>query len=206
MKKWLVIPLLLLCCLPQTVNAEDQSGDQKKKPPKMQPPPPPPPGTEGTPDGATLFGVALNGAVRDLINTQIKDIGGLRESRSTQLENNFDKYYPSFRKRQLYYVEFHYTPDGQLYSAKELFRPVSTRFENRLSPITTRQVAQKLSERIGQPSRIVRKTAEGTLDYNAYIWNGDKLKITVDRVGSEIYGNVFVLYQVKINPYLVATN
>ncbi|MBN2606572.1 MAG: hypothetical protein JXR47_04465 [Thiotrichales bacterium] len=203
MKKWLVIPFLLFCCLPQTVNAEDNPDAPPK--PKFKAPPPPPAGTQGTPDGATLFGVALNGAVRDLINTQIKDIGGFTEARSTQREHNFDKYFPTFRKRELYYVEFHYTPDGQFYSAKEVFRPVSTRFENKLSPIQTREVARQLVEKIGQPTRVERKSADGAPGYNAYIWDGKNLTITVDRVGSEIYGEVFVLYQMKINPYLVAS-
>lgn len=202
MKTWLVIPLLVLCCLPQTVNAAD---DKKPAKPKFVPPPPPPAGTQGTPDGITLFGVALNGAERDLVNTQLKDIGGFTEARSTKREHNFDKYFPTFRKRELYYVEFHYTPDGQLYSAKEVYRPLSTRFANKRTPIQTRTVAMELAQKIGQPSQIERKSAEGTPSYRAYIWNGKNMKITVDRIGSEIYGEVFVLYQVKINPYLVAS-
>ncbi|WP_024851127.1 hypothetical protein [Hydrogenovibrio kuenenii] len=202
MKKWLAIPLLVLCALPQTVNAAD---NQKPTKPKFKAPPPPPKGTQGTPDGITLFGVALNGAERDLINTQLKDIEGFSEARSTQKEHTFDKYFPTFRKRELYYVEFHYTPDGQLYSAKEVYRPVSTRFENKLSPIQTHEVALKLSEKIGQPSRIERKSADGTPSYRAYVWDGKNVTVTVDRVGSEIYGDVFVLYQMKINPYLVAS-
>lgn len=152
----------------------------------------------------TFLGLQLDGANKSLIEGQMNNLGGFKKARSTAKADNIDKFFPINQMRDSYFIQFRYRYDGELFSVKRLFRPQSTQFENRRDPIQTRQVALQIVKQIGQPTRIERKSWGGSPSYNAYIWENKRVKIVVDREGSEIYGNVFMQYQLKANPYMVA--
>jgi hypothetical protein len=131
------------------------------------------------------------------------EIGGFLQARSTVRQKNVDKFFPWSNLRENYYLECQYDRKGKLTSLYQLFRPQSISFNNRRSEITTTQVARTLIKQLGQPTYTKVKSWAGTGNYRAYFWEDDKMKITVDRQGSERLGNVFVLYQIKpITTYL----
>ncbi|MGC9385369.1 MAG: hypothetical protein ACP5D0_00340 [Hydrogenovibrio sp.] len=162
------------------------------------------PETPKTVDEITLFGLSLVDLKAKDIRKHLRQLGGFHEARATYAQRNIDKFFPWSRMKDSYYVEFRYDGTGRLTSVYRLYRPESIAFENRLSRITTREVAQTIVSQIGQPTQVVRKGWGGSPDYTAYIWKSDQMTVEVDRQGSELYGNVFVRYTVNRDPYLVA--
>ena len=152
----------------------------------------------------TFLGIKMVGAKRDKIIDHLWAIGGFTQARSSMKKRGFDRFFSNYRLRDSYFIEFRYTSSKELVSAKRLFRPQSTLYKNRHDAIQTQQVASDIVQQIGQPTRVERKSWGGTPSYNAYIWENDQIKVTVDREGSEVLGNVFVLYEVKTDPYFVA--
>lgn len=155
-------------------------------------------------DEVKFLGIKVVGAKRDQIVEHMWAIGGFSQARSSMKKKGFDRFFTKYRMRDSYFIDFRYTAQKELVSVKRLFRPQSTVYQNRRDAIQTRQVALDLIEQIGQPTQIQRKSWGGTPSYDAYIWENDNIKVTVDREGSEILGNVFVLYEIKTDPYLVA--
>ena len=145
----------------------------------------------------------------DVDTTQVREhlwsIGGFKQASATYHQGNVDKFFTWSRIRDSYYLEFRYNHTGNVTSVKRLYRPYSTEHNNRRTAISTREVALKLIDQAGQPSRTVKKGWGGTLSYASYEWEDDNIKIVVDREGSEKLGNVFVEYTVKNeSPYAVA--
>lgn len=155
-------------------------------------------------DQVRLLGLTLVDNDLNVVRRQLWNIGGFLQARSTVKQRNVDKFFTWSRIRDSYYVEFRYDHSGKITSAKQLFRPASIELVNRYSDIKTREVAQELIDQIGQPTSIQRKGWGGTPNYTAYTWQGDQLTIVVDREGSDRYGNVFIKYTVKRDPYFVA--
>jgi len=148
--------------------------------------------------GAKLIEQDLNSIRKLLWNT-----GGFIQAKSTVQQKNIDKFYPWSNLRDSYYIECRYTPEGKLSSLYRLFRYQSIKFNNRRTPITTREVAQQIQKQVKQTPKVITKSWGGSGTYRAYIWEDDKMKIIVDRQGSERWGKVFVLYQIKpIQTYL----
>lgn len=142
--------------------------------------------------GAKLIEQDLNSMRKLLWNT-----GGFMQARSTIRQKNIDKFFPWSNLRDSYYIECRYTPEGKLSSLYRLYRPSSLELNNRRSGITTQEVAQLIQKKVKQAPIVITKSWGGSGTYRAYIWENDKIKITVDRQGSERWGNVFVLYQIK---------
>lgn len=155
-------------------------------------------------DEVRFLGITLPDNNLNVVRRQLWDIGGFLQARSTVKQRNIDKFFTWSRIRESYYVEFRYDHAGKITSAKQLFRPASIELVNRYSDIKTREVAQQLIDQIGQPTRLERKGWGGTPNYTSYIWEGEKLTIVIDREGSDRFGNVFVKYTVKRDPYFVA--
>lgn len=142
--------------------------------------------------GAKLIEQDLNSMRKLLWKT-----GGFMQARSTIRQKNIDKFFPWSNLRDSYYIECRYTPEGKLSSLYRLYRPSSLELNNRRSGITTQEAAQLIQKKVKQAPIVITKSWGGSGTYRAYIWENDKIKITVDRQGSERWGNVFVLYQIK---------
>ena len=139
------------------------------------------------------------------IREHLWNIGGFMQARSTVRQRNVDKFFAWSRIRDSYYLQVRYNHVGNVTSIKRLYRPYSTEHSNRRTPISTKEVAIKLIEQAGQPSRILRKGRGGTLSYSSFEWEDDNIEIVVDREGSEKLGNVFIEYVVKNeSPYAIA--
>lgn len=147
-----------------------------------------------------LLGIKLSEAGLNKVRQHLWDIGGFQQAQSTVRQRNVDKFFTWSRIRDSYYVEFRYNNAGKVTSAKRLYRPYSLESSNRRSVISTREVVLELIPTLGQPHQVTRKGWGGTLSYSSFVWEDDKMKITVDREGSELLGNVFVEYQIKTQP------
>ncbi len=152
----------------------------------------------------SFLGIPILSANLDDVRSQLWSIGGFNQARSTKQKRAIDKFFPSYRLQDSYYIEFRYLSSGNLFSAKRQYRPQSTHFQNKQTPISTRAVAAELSQSLGPPTSMRTPSTASAENYSAFIWETDKVKITVDRKGSEIFGDVFVLYEVKTDPYFVA--
>ncbi|MDG6778019.1 hypothetical protein QCB44_04775 [Thiomicrorhabdus sp. zzn3] len=179
LKFWLSLSGLLILWLP--LNAQGQTA----------------PGKTLDLNEVKLLGIKLSDAGLNQVRQHLWDIGGFQQARSTVRQRNIDKFFTWSRLRDSYYVEFRYNHAGKVTSAKRLYRPYSIEASNRRTAISTREVALGLIAELGQPHQVMRKGWGGTLSYSSFIWEDDKMKITVDREGSELLGNVFVEYQVK---------
>jgi len=155
-------------------------------------------------DEVKLVGMPLTSSTLDSVRSHLWDIGGFLQARSTVRQRNVDKFFTWSNLNDSYYLKFKYNNAGDVVSAYRLFRHESIAFENRRTPIQTREVALKLINEIGQPTQIVKRTAPGSHSYNAYIWQGEQIKVVIDRQGSEIYGNIFIEYTVNKDPFFVA--
>lgn len=155
-------------------------------------------------NNASFFGIKILESNVDSVKTQLWNIGGFTQARSTQNKRAIDKFFISYQARDSYYIKFRYTSNGKLISAKRLYRPNSIHFKNKHGFIQTSDVARKLMKDLGQPTQIITRT-NPIRPYSKYKWETDKLTIIIDRVGSQYLGNVFILYKVKTDPYFVAS-
>jgi hypothetical protein len=149
---------------------------------------------------AKFLGLKLSGANINSVRAHLWDIGGFSQARTTVRQRNVDKFFTWSSIRDSYHVTFNYNHNGEVVSLIRLYRPYSTLQTNKHTPISTEDVALELINELGQPTLIERKGWGGTPSYPSYIWQDEAIRITVDREGSEMFGNVFVKYELKNNP------
>ncbi len=151
-----------------------------------------------------VLGINLIQADITSVRSQLWSIGGYLQAKDSVKQHNYDKFFPWSTMRDSYYIIFRYNHVGKITSVKRLYRPYSIKQSNRRTAITTREVARSLIQELGTPTKIQTKGWGGSLGYRAYIWQNEKITITVDREGGEKLGNIFVQYTVKThNPYEV---
>ena len=151
-----------------------------------------------------VLGLDLLEADPKKVRKQLTNIGGFLQSKTTANQTNLDKYFPWSSNRDSYYFLFRFNHAGKVTSVKRLYRPYSLEQANKRTPIQTRDVASDLIKQLGQPTFVIHKGWGGSPNYRAYTWQDDKMTITIDREGSERFGNVFVQYTVNIHdPYEV---
>lgn len=155
-------------------------------------------------DEVKLVGIPIVSSTLNSVRSHLWDIGGFLQARSTVRQRNVDKFFTWSNLNDSYYLKFQYNNAGEVVSAYRLFRHESIAFQNRRTPIKTREVALKLIAEIGQPTQVIRKSALGGNSYNAYVWKGNQMTVVLDRQGSEIYGNIFIEYLVNKDPFFVA--
>lgn len=151
---------------------------------------------------ASFFGLTILDSDISQVRDQLWNIGGFKQARSTKRKRAIDKFFISYQAKDTYYIEFRYTSAGKLLSAKRLYRPQSIHFKNKRTAIQTREIALDLIKELGPPTQV--KRIAGHRSYSTFEWETDKIKVIVDREGSEYLGNVFISYQVKTDPYFVA--
>lgn len=152
-------------------------------------------------DDVKILGVKIVGQEVKVVRQLLWDIGGFKQAASTLRQGNIDKFFTYSQSKDSYYIEFRYNPQGKVTKVKRMFRYISTQYNNRLTPINTRDVAREIAAQIGEPTKTVRKSWGAGPSYNSYIWESDNIIVVVDREGSDYYGNIFVEYKNKINPY-----
>lgn len=152
-------------------------------------------------DDVKILGVTIVDQDVATVRQLLWDIGGFLQAKSTLRQKNIDKFFPVSQIRDTYYIEFRYNPDGDVHTVTRQFRYSSSSYNNRLFPILTREIAAEIASQIGQPTKVVRKSWGSGPSYNSYIWEGEKITVTVDREGSDFYGNIFVRYRNKVDPF-----
>ncbi|PIQ03785.1 MAG: hypothetical protein CO158_00675 [Piscirickettsiaceae bacterium CG_4_9_14_3_um_filter_43_564] len=155
-------------------------------------------------DQVTVVGInplkqSLNSVRRHLWN-----IGGFKQATFSVRKRNVDKFFAVNRLLEIYYLEFYYDNAGRITTIYQLYRPTSHRFSESVIPTNTRDLAQKMMQQIGEPTRIEVKGSSGSPNYAAYIWQDDKITVKIDREDNDAFGNIFVQYTVnQRDPYLV---
>lgn len=152
-------------------------------------------------DEVELLGVKLVNQEFRTVRQLLWDLGGFRQAKSTLYQKNVDKFFPISQIRDSYYIEFRYNPQGRVTQVKRMFRYATPSYHNRLHPIRTWEVAEEIVSQIGLPTRIKRKSWGAGPSYNSYIWESEQITVTVDREGSDYYGNIYVEYINKVDPY-----
>lgn len=146
-----------------------------------------------------FLGLKLAEANINSVRSHLWDVGGFLQAKSTVKQRNIDKFYPWSTIRDSYYISFEYNHAGNVVSVTRLYRPYSTELNNKRSAITTKEVALKFISEYGQPTAIQTKGWGGSPSYPSFIWENEMLRILIDREGSELYGNVFIRYEIKNN-------
>ncbi len=100
-------------------------------------------------NNASLFGISILDSNVNKVREQLWNIGGFNQAQSTKKKRAFDKFFPSYKAKDSYFIEFKYTSSGKLLSAKRLYKPQSIGFKNKRSRIKTKEVALELVEQIG---------------------------------------------------------
>lgn len=152
-------------------------------------------------DNVKILGVRIVDQKVETVRQLLWDLGGFLQAKSTLKQKNVDKFFTWSQIKDSYYIEFRYNPAGNVTLVKRLFRYASPLYHNKLHPIDTREVAREIVAQIGLPTQIVRKSWGAGPSYNSYLWDSEKVKVTVDREGSDYYGNIFVEYKNKIDPF-----
>lgn len=146
-----------------------------------------------------FLGLKLIDADIGKVRAHLWNIGGFLQGSTTIKQRHTDKFFTWSTIRDSYYVLFTYNHAGNLVSVKRLYRPYSTEHHNSRATLSTKDVAKKMIERLGQPSFVKRKGWGGGPSYLSFTWQDDDMEITIDREGSEYLGNVFVTYKLKNN-------
>lgn len=150
----------------------------------------------------TVLGISPMKATLNSVRYHLSSIGGFLQARSTYYQDNIDKFFTWSQIRDSYYVTFRYDAEGQVTSILRLYRFRSILNSNKLTPITTQEVAQKIIQQIGKPTQIIHKGSAGMPSYLAYIWKDDNITVMIDRQGGESLGHIFIKYIVnKVDPY-----
>lgn len=161
------------------------------------------------PKEAKLFDMPLFEATRERVNQHFAKIGGFKQSRASFRKKHYDKFYSISQLADSYYLDFRFNSAEQLTLATQLYRPFNDslvqNIDRNSKMLTTRRLAVKMSEKYGPPTGIIRKGWGGFKTYNAYYWEDEQIKISIDRQGNEALGNVFVQYQMKNIPSYLAT-
>lgn len=160
------------------------------------------------PAEAKLFDLPLQKITQKELNEHFAKIGGFKQSRSSYGQKHFDRYYSPSQLEESYYLDFRFNSEGQLTSATQLYRPFNhspeISVDQNSQQLTPRRLAMRFVEQYGQPTAIERKGWGGFSQYNAYFWEDETLKITIDRQGSESLGTIFVRYEIKNIPLYLA--
>ncbi|WP_052501537.1 hypothetical protein [Thiomicrospira microaerophila] len=152
-------------------------------------------------DQVKLVGIDLFNANQTQVRQHIRHIGGFQQERATFNHPNVDKFFPVSNLRDSYYLEFRYDANGQIVSAKRLYRRSGVRLINEYRDITTQDLARLLSAELGQPPKVLRKQREGGLSYPSYIWETEDITIKIDHRGSSPYQPIFVEYKLARDPF-----
>ena len=148
----------------------------------------------------TLLGLKLRTANTNDVHKHFFHLGGFLQARTTVKQFTVDIFYPWSKARELYRLEFHYDPNGRFQWAEQRFRysphkQVLT--HNRMTPITTEEIAQRLAEQLGDPQKKVWRQWGGMPGYYRYEWQDDIMTVVVDRVDGDPLSPVFVLYRLN---------
>jgi len=153
-------------------------------------------------NNSSFFGLKLLDSDINKVRQQLWAIGGFKQANSTKQKRAIDKFFISYQVKDSYYLEFRYTNSGKVLSAKRLYKMQSIHLNNSMKDITTKELASNLINTLGQPTKI--KHIHGSRPYPTYEWETDKIKIIIDREGSDFLGKAFVSYVIKTDPYFVA--
>lgn len=154
------------------------------------------------PEPVTLVGIDLLSADQTSVRTHLRQIGGFQQQRATFSHPNVDKFFPVSNLRDSYYIEFRYDANGQIVSAKRLYRRSGLRLINEYRDLTTQDLARLLANELGQPPQVRRKQHEGNPSYPSYIWQKDEITITLEHQGNNSMHPIFVEYTLARDPFV----
>jgi len=157
---------------------------------------------EQTPDQVTLLGINLLSADQTLVRKHLREVGGFRQERATFSHPNVDKFFPVSNLRDSYYIEFRYDANGQIVSAKRLYRRSGRHSINEFRDLTTQDLARKLASELGQAPQVSRKQREGNASYPTYSWQTTDLSIKIDHQASNPLQPIFVEYTLARDPFV----
>lgn len=156
-------------------------------------------------DQVTIMGINPLKHSLNSVRRHLWSIGGFKQAAFSVRKRNVDKFFTVTRATESYYLEFFYDNAGKITSIYQLYRPVSYRFSESKSALTTRDIAKDIQQQIGEPTHIQTKGQSGSPNYAAYIWQDDKITVKIDREDNDAFGNIYVQYTVnQRNPYLVS--
>ncbi len=148
----------------------------------------------------TLLGLKLRTANTNDVHEHFFRLGGFLQARSTVRQFTMDVFYPWSRERQLYRLAFHYDPNGRFQWAEQRFRispHKQTLTHNRMTPITTDEIARQLVEQLGEPQQKQWRQWGGMPGYYRYEWRDEAMTVVVDHTDGDPLAPVFVLYRLN---------
>lgn len=154
------------------------------------------------PQQAKLVGINLMQADKQTVRQHLRAIGGFQQERATFDHPNLDKFFPVSNLRDSYYIEFRYDANGQVVSAKRLYRRSALRVNNDYRDLSTEDIARQLIPIYGQPDQVQRKVSDGFASYPSFVWRDNEMTIRIDRKGSDRYSPVFIEYQLARDPFV----
>jgi hypothetical protein len=149
-----------------------------------------------------LVGIDLFSANQAQVQKHMRQIAGFRQERATFIHTNVDKFFPVSNLRDSYYLEFRYDANGQIVSAKRLYRRSGVHLINEYRDLTTQDLARILSAELGQAPKVLRKQRQGGLSYPSYIWETEDITIKIDHRGSSPFEPIFVEYKLARDPFV----
>jgi hypothetical protein len=153
-------------------------------------------------DQIRFLGLDLFKVDQTQVRQHLRDVGGFRQERATFSHPNVDKFFPVSNLRDSYYIEFRYDANGQIVSAKRLYRRSGRHSINEFRDLTTQDLAKKLASELGQPPLMSRKQREGNASYPTYSWQTDEITIKIDHQGSNPLQPIFVEYTLARDPFV----
>lgn len=167
-------------------------------------------GEQISPKEITLFDLPLLKVTQKSLNKHFSNIGGFKQSRESFGKKHYNKYYSNTQIPHSYYLDFRFNAAGNLTTVTQLYRPYSHymnhAIDNNSQQLTTKRLARKFVQKLGNPTRVERKGWGGFKPYISYVWEDEAMKITIDRQGEQALGNIFMRYQIKNTPVFMAQN
>jgi hypothetical protein len=90
------------------------------------------------------------------------------------------RFYPRGVLREVYRVDFFYEDYQSLAGLRILYRPFHSEYSNKPEGTDIEAVMKQVSTSIGKPTQRLKRKVVGFPSYNAYIWQDDAVRISLD--------------------------
>ena len=103
-----------------------------------------------------FMGLPLKDKTRQEIRQYLFEIGGFQQAAHLGNLRNYDKYFPLYRMKDTYYIEFYFDKDKKLQKFRRVFRPQTGTIVGDWLPIGVTQWVAEISKMLGEKTKSVQ--------------------------------------------------
>lgn len=147
-------------------------------------------GLMAAPADYRLYNIPLVNADKTALHQSMIELGGFSLAAHSETFRSYLKYFPLYRGQESYSIEIWFDEQQKFEKLRRIYRTYYEPLNKSLHTLNERQILPLIQEKIGDtPPQVQRKTLGGK-SYNAYIWEDEQVRISLDRLGSDPFGNL----------------